>query len=320
MWGMTFWYCDEIEKSYRFQELLKVIKKTSNHEMEIFNVIFETLLQNGTEYMILKLYDILIKLRLNPSLKVHNIVMKILENVKGEGNFNENLQRAIKSEEGKVYDNRNFRKRTLKSKYFKNILTEDILFYAFDTCMGMDCQNEINLFSISQNYKDMARDMIWAKCPKCNEYMLPKLTVKFGKEVNANGNSKFNTSKYDCVVLFSPLSLKENYNNSLMKDYGIKLDVEELLEKYSTTFWNTLWYFKINNLDYEFMLPYEHNMDNIIFNINQDITTTQLYNLNSNNNQKTKINENISNIKDEDDEVLKYDKDELNIYHFGFAI
>ena len=325
MWGMTFWYCDEIEKSYRFQELLKVIKKTSNHEMEIFNLIFETLLVNGTDYMILKLYDILIKLRLNPSLKVHNIVMKILDQVKGEGNFNENLQKAIKSEEGKVYDNFNFRKRTLKSKYFKNILTEDILFYAFDACMGMDCQNEINLFTISQNYKDMARDMIWAKCPKCNEYMLPKLTVKFGKEVNVNGNCKYNTSKYDCVVLFSPLSLKENYNNSLMKDYGIKLDVEELLEKYSTTFWNTLWYFKINNLDYDFMLPYEHNMDIITFNINQDITTTQLYNLNSNNNQKAKINEIISNkddqtIKDEDGEDYKYDKDELKIYHFEFAL
>jgi hypothetical protein len=325
MWGMTFWYCDEIEKSYRFQELLKVIKKTSNHEMEIFNLIFETLLVNGTDYMILKLYDILIKLRLNPSLKVHNIVMKILDQVKGEGNFNENLQKAIKSEEGKVYDNFNFRKRTLKSKYFKNILTEDILFYAFDACMGMDCQNEINLFTISQNYKDMARDMIWAKCPKCNEYMLPKLTVKFGKEVNVNGNCKYNTSKYDCVVLFSPLSLKENYNNSLMKDYGIKLDVEELLEKYSTTFWNTLWYFKINNLDYDFMLPYEHNMDIITFNINQDITTTQLYNLNSNNNQKAKINEISSNqkdqkIKDEDNEDYKYDKDELKIYHFEFAL
>lgn len=65
MWGMTFWYCDSKEKSYRFQELLKVINRTSNHEMEIFNLLFETLLENGTDYMILKLYDILIKLRLN---------------------------------------------------------------------------------------------------------------------------------------------------------------------------------------------------------------------------------------------------------------
>ena len=324
MWGMTFWYCDEKEKNYRFQELLKVIKKTSNHEMEIFNLLFETLSVNGTDYMILKLYDILIKLRLNPSLKVHNIAMKILDRVKGGGNFNENLQRAIKSEEGKMYNNNNFRKRTLKSKYFKNILTEDILFYAFDACMGMDCQNEINLFTASQNYKEMARDLIWAKCPKCNEYLLPKLTVQFGKEVNINGTLKYGTSKYDCVVLFSPLSLKENYNNSLLKDYGIKLDVEELLEKYSTTFWNTLWYFKLNNLDYDFMLPYEHNMDEILFNLNQEITTTELYKLNQ------KLNQNINkdnidnkenkNDLENDEDDFKYGPDELKIYHFEFSL
>jgi hypothetical protein len=319
MWGMTFWYCDEKEKNFRFQELLKVIKKTSNHEMEIFNLLFETLSVNGTDYMILKLYDILIKLRLNPSLKVHNIAMKILDRVKGGGNFNENLQRAIKSEEGKIYNNNNFRKRTLKSKYFKNILTEDILFYAFDACMGMDCQNEINLLSVSQDYKEMARDLIWAKCPKCNEYMLPKLTVQFGKEVNKNGVLKYSTSKYDCVVLFSPLSLKENYNNSLLKDYGIKLDVEELLEKYNTTFWNTLWYFKLNHLDYDFMLPYEHNMDDITFNKNLDITTSEIYKMNLDSNQKNKINENIDANK-KDDEILKYDIDELQICHFEFNV
>ena len=326
MWGMTFWYCDKMEQKYRFQELLKVISKTSNHEMEIFNLLFETLAEHGTNYMILKLYNILIQLKLNPSLKVHNIAMKILDGVKGDGNLNDNLQRVIKSEEGKVYYNNNFRKRTLKSKYFQNILTEDVLFYAFDTCMGMDCQNEINLLTVSQDYKNMARDLIWAKCPKCNEYMLPKLTVKFGKDINVNGTMKYTTSKYDSVVLFSPLSLKENYNNSLLKDYGTKLDVEELLDKYNTTFWNTLWYFKIAHLEYDFMLPYEHNIEDIHFNDNQVITTTEIYKLDIDINQKKQnktdnINENdIDNKKEKDDEILKYDIGELNFYHFDFQL
>ena len=135
---------------------------------------------------------------------------------------------------------------------------------------------------------------------------------------------KYCTSKYDCVVLFSPLSLKENYNNSLLKDYGIKLDVEELLEKYSTTFWNTLWYFKLNNLDYDFMLPYEHNMDDITFNVNQEITTTELYKmdlqLNKNNNKENKDNKENKNNSENNEEDYKYGIDELKIFHFEFKV
>ena len=55
----------------------------SRIERGITDVSFNRLLQiaqilekNGEEYMVLKLYDMLIKLRLNPSFKVHNIVMK----------------------------------------------------------------------------------------------------------------------------------------------------------------------------------------------------------------------------------------------------
>ena len=43
MWGMTFWSVHEEEKLYRFNLLMKIIDKISNHEMEILNLIFESL-------------------------------------------------------------------------------------------------------------------------------------------------------------------------------------------------------------------------------------------------------------------------------------
>ena len=262
MWAITFWYCDQKERRYRFQELLKVLNKTSSHEMEIFNLLFETLSIYGEDYMVLKLYDILLTLHLNPSFKVHNIVMKLLDKKKLEGKIRENLQNAFKDELKNDYRKEGFRNRTFKSKYYGNILTEDIIFFAFDGCMDIDCQKEIiDLEYASMNFKAMDRELTWTKCPKCGTPILPKLSVQFGKEINKIGKMKENTCKLDSVVLFSPLDLKNNYNSVALRAYGVKLDVEDLLLKYNNIFWNSLWYFKLKHLEYDFMLPYEEGLE-----------------------------------------------------------
>ena len=262
MWAITFWYCDQKERRYRFQELLKVLNKTSSHEMEIFNLLFETLSIYGEDYMVLKLYDILLTLHLNPSFKVHNIVMKLLDKKKLEGKIRENLQNAFKDELKNDYRKEGFRNRTFKSKYYGNILTEDIIFFAFDGCMDINCQKEIiDLEYASMNFKAMDRELTWTKCPKCGTPILPKLSVQFGKEINKIGKMKENTCKLDSVVLFSPLDLKNNYNSVALRAYGVKLDVEDLLLKYNNIFWNSLWYFKLKHLEYDFMLPYEEGLE-----------------------------------------------------------
>ena len=259
MWAITFWYCDQKEKRYRFQELLKVLGKTSSHEMEIFNLLFEALSLYGEDYMVLKLYDILLTLHLNPSFKVHNIVMKLLDKKKFEGNIKDNLQNAFKDELKEKYTNKDFRKRTFKSKYYGNILGDDIMFFSFDSCIN--CQQDIDLENISMNFKAMDRELSWTKCPKCTLPILPKLTVQFGKEINKNGKMKQNSCKLDNIVLFSPFFLKDNYNSVALRACGVNLDVEDLMLKYNNIFWNSLWYFKLKHLEYDFMLPYEEGIN-----------------------------------------------------------
>ena len=263
MWALTFWYNEENEKRYWFQELVHIIEVSSCYEMEIFNLLFEALNKYGKENMVLKLYDILLKKKLNPSFKVHNIVMKIMENKKTSGKMNENLKKIIKKDEKIKYKKVNFSKRTFRSKYYPNILTENINFYGFDTCIV--CQKDINLEIISKDLKNMNRDLTWSTCPnpECKSPLLPKLTVQFGEEINKNGEMKANTCNYDTAVLFSPYILKNNYNTSFSRNIGVKLDVHELMMKYSSIFWNSLWYFKINKLDYDFMLPYYYRLQEI---------------------------------------------------------
>jgi hypothetical protein len=79
LWAMTLWYQDEIEKRYRFQQLLGVLDKIRNHEMETFNLLFECLSKYGEDMMILKLYERLLNYRLNPSFSICSIVMRLID-------------------------------------------------------------------------------------------------------------------------------------------------------------------------------------------------------------------------------------------------
>ena len=258
IWAMTLWYCEEIEKKYRFQELLKVLDISHCYEMEIFNLLFEAISIYGKDYMVLKLYDLLLKQHLNPSYKVHSIVMKIIEKQNVEGNFNERLQSIIGNEINTKYTKTDFRKRVFRTKNHKNIMSEDIIFFAFDCCTK--CNNEFNIESICKDYKNMGRDSHWAKCTRCNENILPKLTFQFGKEINKSGDMRINTCYFDSAILYSPFTLKNNIKTTVLKNCNLKLDVESFMKNYRDVFWDSLWYFKINNLEYDFMLPYTQNV------------------------------------------------------------
>ena len=265
MWALTFWYSEENEKNYWFQELLRIIEASSCYEMEIFNLLFEALNNYGQKEMVLKLYDILLKKHLNPSFQIHSLAMKIIEKNKDSAktrNMNDNLKKLLSNAEKTTkFKKNNFSRRTFRSRYYPNIYTENIKFFAFDTCIF--CQQIINLELISLNLKEMNRDLSWTFCPNCKETLLPKLTVQFGEEINRNGDLKENTSIFDTVVLFSPYILKNNYSTIFGKNIGVKLDVHDLMMKYPSIFWNSLWYFKLNGLEYDFMQPYYYRLKEI---------------------------------------------------------
>jgi hypothetical protein len=115
---------------------------------------------------------------------------------------------------------------------------------------------------VSKNFKEMDRELQWAKCPECGAQILPKINIQFGREINKTGKMKHNTCKLESIVLISPFFLKdENYNSVVLRSCGVKLDVEDLMLKYKNIFWNSLWYFKLKNLEYDFMLPYEEGIE-----------------------------------------------------------
>ena len=43
VWGYSYWYQDIIEKDYRFEQMLEILDKIKHKEIEILNIIFESL-------------------------------------------------------------------------------------------------------------------------------------------------------------------------------------------------------------------------------------------------------------------------------------
>ena len=74
---------------------------------------------------------------------------------------------------------------------------------------------------------------------------------------------------------------------------------------YSTIFWDSLWYFKLNNLEYDFMQPYYYKLEDI--KPSPDITITL--------DEISKIS-----IIDNRKEEYKYDISGLQICNFNFTI
>ena len=265
LWAFSFWYFDKKERKYRFNQLINVLDKVIHHEMEIFNLLFDVLNKNKEEQMILKLYQKLIMFKLHPSTFIYDIINKLLDTQQIKELISDEL---IKNKNELFFNSYDpplsFRKRTFKNKCEQNVLTSQVQFYKFDQCI--ECQNLINLYDLCINFTNIKNDVMWVSCDNghCN---LPKIIVRFGKELNTQGNFfgiEGKTSTTDEVVLHSPYNIKVNVKNGILREYGTKLDINNFKMQFTPLFWNCIWYFAINKLDYEFFLPYE----NIIKDIN----------------------------------------------------
>ena len=48
-----------------------------------------------------------------------------------------------------------------------------------------------------------------------------------------------------------------NINIALIKEFGVRVDVENFRLRFNAIFWNSIWYFQILNLPFELFLSYE---------------------------------------------------------------
>ena len=272
IWSYTFWYMDKEERKFRFDQMLEMLDKVIHHEMNIFNLMFDVLNQENEQNMIVKLYQKLLELKINPSTFIYNIISNRLDKEQIKELFDQMKLGKKKSLKYGNHDKSKFNYRTLLNVYDKPSLINKKL--TFDTNFScIDCGEDINLLKLCQNFQGIKNDILWAPCIN-GHYNLPKIKVNFGLELfpMKGIDNNITTSTTDEIVLHSPYNLKINIKNAVHSRYGTKLKVNEFKSKFSPLFWNFIWYCKILRIDYDILLPYvkkiEQERSNIINFIN----------------------------------------------------
>ena len=263
IWAFTFSYIDEKERQYRFNQLIDVLNKVFHHDMDILNLIFDTLHRNSQNEMILKLYQKLIILKITPTFFICNIVSSAIDKEQLR-ELNNNLQ--IASNKLIVDSNIKYKnckkvkslRRTFSSVEDNLEINKTLKIYSNFSCIK--CKEKINLANVCKNFTDIKNDILWVMC-KCGQYNLPKITIKYGKELLRD--NVYKTSYSDEIILYLPINLKNNIKSTIMENFGTDLNVSEFRSQYKPLFWNFFWYCKIHQLDYEILLPYLNDVNEL---------------------------------------------------------
>ena len=264
IWAFTFGNNDFGEKHYRFDQMLDVLDKVIHHEMNILNLMFDMLLKYDEHEMMIRLYQKLLQLKLNPSTMIFDIMTKIVDINKMKDMLDETKKNTNNVKQLKFNDSNkvNNRERTFLSLSDNLPLETKPKFYYDYCCLNIDCNKNINLYNVSKNFNGVKNDILWVKCSHCNEYNLPKITVKFGLNFI---NKSTSIKQY---VLHSPYNLKMNIKQAVatqfradMKNTKFKLNISNFKSQFQPLFWDFIWYCVIHDLDYEILLPYSKTLE-----------------------------------------------------------
>ena len=258
VWAYSFWYIDINERHYRFDQMLDILGKIIHHEINIYNLIFDVLNKQKEDEMILKLYQKLLQLKINPSTFIYDIISHILDKKQIKQILEDMKNNASKDLKFNDFYGRNYLERTFFSLSENLLYNYKLKFISDYSCININCNHKINLLSICQNFEKVKNDILWVKC-KCGEYLLPKITVSFGLDLLKN--KSFQTYSIDEIVLHSPYNLKINIKNAAMSHYGTNIDILNFKSQFKPLFWDFIWYCDIHNLDYSIILPYLKDLE-----------------------------------------------------------
>ena len=259
MFCLTFYYMDENEKNFRIEELIKFLPRVVDEKNELIPLMLLTIKKYGDENMIIKIFESfknttyseyclfcskfegnwgkIVELKKldtsNTNLNISYYREKKTE-TESENDENNNINKIVL----KDYDVKSIRKKifTLKKDVYKKRIAFELK-YKCQYCQELNDTTDLAVNLINKKKSGLML------CNKCKKFLEPKINV-------VSGSDKFEFS------IFSPIKLLSVAREMAM-EYGDKIDLDELREKYSSFYWSCILYFYLNGYNYEMLLVYK---------------------------------------------------------------
>ena len=257
LFTLSLSYMDKEERKPRFNNLLQTLLIIDKPDMEMIELLFNTLIKLEEEELAMRLYAIFNQRHFNLTWEIFFMMAKILH--KGQkmyDSINKELKYILVS---KNPNDRKFRSRSIKLPGVDDyILGEEIFFDVFGDCINCNNMNNmINLERICEELSpfDIDKNNNRFRC-RCGDWNLQKLNFRIGTELYNQNITTNNSSQKQGVILLSPTNLKKKLMNILYSLKDKPFDIDNFRKKYPEEFWNSVWYFKLKEIDISFMLPY----------------------------------------------------------------
>ena len=135
---------------------------------------------------------------------------------------------------------------------------QELCFLIKETCKK--CKKFLNVKEIKEGWENNENDFE-AFCIGCKQKFTPSLRIRVGLEIG----HETKTSNKESTIFVSPVALRALVRYLLEDTKNkFKLDIELFRIYNAVIFWNLIWHFNDCGLPFEFMLPYEKEVFNVI--------------------------------------------------------
>ncbi len=260
----SLWYCNSNkEKEMRINKIFNIIEKLDYIEEQVLYFIFISLYKYSNIGQFIRIFEFLY--RFIGSYEYTNLLylFKKLHDISKEENYIENI--GSDKENVLLTQKRSFLdiKKYINNEEIDDKLKEEIIFESEQTCGK--CQSVIN-FGISEisdiiNRKiDKNKNKFTYKCKKCG-FLNSGINIKYNIILNNIKKNKEEVVAKGNFDLIMPYILYEEIKNYVIGIKDNNIDIDHIFTNQNINLLNYIFYFSLNCLPFDFLIPYENNDD-----------------------------------------------------------